>query len=66
MRENELEMIPETTETSEVLAPETGTPVADDVLLDVRNLKKHFVVAKSFFGKPIKWLKAVDIVSFTL
>ena len=66
MRENELEMIPETTETSEVLAPETGTPVADDVLLDVRNLKKHFVVAKSFFGKPIKWLKAVDNVSFTL
>ena len=31
------------------------TPPADDVLLEVRNLKKHFVVGTSFFGKPIKW-----------
>ena len=35
-------------------------------LLQVRNLKKHFVVGTSFFGKPIKFLKAVDNVSFTL
>ncbi len=59
MRENELEMIPETVVDENVTPP-------DDVLLDVRNLKKHFVVDKSFFGKPIKWLKAVDNVSFTL
>ena len=37
-----------------------------EVLLEVRHLKKHFPVAKSFFGKPIKFLKAVDDVSFTL
>ena len=55
MRENELEKIPETVENT-----------ASDVLLEVRNLKKHFVVGKSFFGKPIKWLRAVDNVSFTL
>ena len=42
------------------------TPPADDVLLEVRNLKKHFVVGTSFFGKPIKWLRAVDNVSFSL
>ena len=35
-------------------------------LLEVRNLKKHFVVGTNFFGKPIKFLKAVDNVSFTL
>ena len=44
------------------VSPETK----DDVLLDVKNLKKHFVVGKSFFGKPTAWLKAVDNVSFTL
>ncbi|MBE7084743.1 MAG: dipeptide ABC transporter ATP-binding protein [Clostridiales bacterium] len=38
----------------------------DDVLLQVKNLKKHFVVGTTFFGKPNAWLKAVDNVSFTL
>ena len=38
----------------------------DDVLLEVKNLKKHFVVGTSFFGKPTAWLKAVDNVSFRL
>ena len=38
----------------------------ENVLLEVKNLKKHFVVDTSFFGKPIKWLKAVDNVSFRL
>ena len=68
MRENELEMIPETENTlpvSETNA-ENAVNIPDDVLLEVRNLKKHFVVGKSFFGKPIKWLKAVDDVSFSL
>ncbi|MCI5745729.1 MAG: ATP-binding cassette domain-containing protein [Erysipelotrichaceae bacterium] len=35
-------------------------------LLVVSHLKKYFPVAKDFFGKPIKWLRAVDDVSFTL
>ncbi|MCF7932764.1 MAG: ATP-binding cassette domain-containing protein [Acholeplasmataceae bacterium] len=36
------------------------------VLLDVRNLKKHFVVKKSLFGKVTKKLHAVDDVSFQI
>ena len=47
-------------------AQAASIPPADDVLLEVRNLKKHFVVGTSFFGKPIKWLRAVDNVSFSL
>lgn len=35
-------------------------------LLVVENLKKYFPVEKDFFGKPIKWLHAVEDVSFTL
>ncbi len=51
--------------------PESEAPVTAptrdlDVLLDVKDLKKYFVVGKSFFGKPTAYLKAVDNVSFTL
>jgi peptide/nickel transport system ATP-binding protein len=35
-------------------------------ILEVRGLKKHFVVEKTFFGKPSATLKAVDGVSLTL
>lgn len=42
------------------------TKLPDDVLLQVNDLKKYFPVAKNFFGKPIKFLKAVDGISFTL
>jgi len=70
MRENEFDMLPETENTAPVSATnaknDVKTETADDVLLEVRNLKKYFVVGKSFFGKPNKWLKAVDDVSFTL
>ncbi|MDE6373278.1 MAG: ATP-binding cassette domain-containing protein, partial [Clostridia bacterium] len=48
----------------------TNAPAASDnssdVLLEVKNLKKYFAVDKNFFGKPIKFLKAVDGISFTL
>lgn len=37
-----------------------------EVLLEVKNLKKYFTAETSFFGKPIKFLKAVDGISFTL
>ncbi len=40
--------------------------VKSDVLLEVKNLKKYFVVGKNFFGKPTQYLRAVDNVSFTL
>jgi len=38
----------------------------DEILLSVKNLKKHFVVGTNFFGKPTAFLKAVDNVSFDL
>ncbi len=37
-----------------------------EVLLEVKNLKKYFVVDKNLLGKPTKFLKAVDDVSFKL
>ena len=39
---------------------------AEDVLLELRNLKKNFVVGTNFFGRPNKFLHAVDNVSFSL
>ena len=35
-------------------------------LLEVKNLSKHFVVGRDFFGRPNLYLKAVDNVSFSL
>lgn len=43
------------------VAEENSSP-----LLEVKNLKKYFVVEKTFFGKPLKYLRAVDDVSFKL
>jgi ABC-type oligopeptide transport system ATPase subunit len=36
----------------------------DHVLLEIRNLKKHFYIKHSILGKVTKTLKAVDDVSF--
>ncbi len=45
---------------------ETEFVYDSNVLLEVRNLKKYFVVATNFFGRPTKYLHAVDDVSFKL
>ena len=45
---------------------DTNENMTDEVLLRVDNLCKYFPVATNFFGKPIKFLKAVDGVSFSL
>lgn len=37
-----------------------------DVLLEVSHLKKYFPIQKSFFGKSVQYLRAVDDVSFRL
>lgn len=37
-----------------------------EVLLEVKNLKKYFTAETNFFGKPTKYLKAVDGISFKL
>ena len=60
----------------EMEQPELSTPEtpiardpnapAEDVLLELRNLKKNFVVGTNFFGRPNKFLHAVDNVSFSL
>lgn len=37
-----------------------------EVLMDVHNLTKHFVIDTNFLGKPVHVLKAVDNVSFSI
>ncbi len=44
----------------------TATPVSEDDVLVVKNLKKYFPTGKTFFGKPLGFVKAVDGVSFTI
>ncbi len=41
-------------------------PITDDnpVILEVKDLKKHFPLKKSLFGKVLSWVRAVDGVSF--
>ena len=41
-------------------------PLDPEALLEVRNLKKYFPVQADFFGRPTKYLKAVDDVSFKI
>ncbi|MEF9426373.1 MAG: ATP-binding cassette domain-containing protein, partial [Candidatus Mariimomonas ferrooxydans] len=36
----------------------------NNILLDVRNLKKYFPVARGMFSKTVNWVKAVDNISF--
>lgn len=38
----------------------------DDVILEVKDLKKYFVLDRTLLGKPTATLKAVDNVSFSL
>ncbi|MCH5163446.1 MAG: dipeptide ABC transporter ATP-binding protein [Clostridiales bacterium] len=45
---------------------ENNNAAKNDVILDVRHLKKYFPIATNFFGKPTRFLKAVDDVSFTV
>ena len=51
---------------SETSTKERTNERTNEILLDVRNLKKYFVVDTTFFGKPKAYLKAVDNVSFRL
>ncbi|KLU66948.1 oligopeptide transport ATP-binding protein OppF [Desulfosporosinus acididurans] len=37
-----------------------------EVLMDIQDLAKHFVIDTNFFGKPVSVLKAVDGVSFSI
>lgn len=46
--------------------PFTGNQDTDTTMLQVENLHVHFPVKKNLFGKPVRFLKAVDDVSFTV
>ena len=41
-------------------------PPDPDALLEIRHLKKHFVLKKTLMGKPLSTLKAVDDVSISV
>ncbi len=56
-------LLPEEDTAAELAATEAAP---SEVLLEVKNLQKYFVVGKNLFGKPTAFLKAVDNVSFTL
>ncbi len=51
-------------ETSDAAA--TSHVTAEEPILKVEHLKKYFPIKTNFFGKPIKFLKAVDDISFDL
>ncbi|OHB69392.1 MAG: peptide ABC transporter substrate-binding protein [Planctomycetes bacterium RBG_16_43_13] len=38
----------------------------NNILVEVKNLKKYFPVRKGLFAKTVGWVKAVDDVSFTI
>lgn len=62
---------PEHDYTKKLLASQpkgTALPPENDskILLEAKDIKVHFINKKSFFGKPIGWVKAVDGVDFTL
>jgi oligopeptide/dipeptide ABC transporter ATP-binding protein len=42
------------------------SPLADEVLLELRNLRTWYPMPGGLFGRNTEWLKAVDDVSFTI
>ena len=46
-------------------APPAKKPVGP-VLLEIKDLKKYFPVQRSFFGKPLSYIRAVDGISLKL
>lgn len=51
------------TQPQEQVAPNENK---DDIILEVDDLQKHFVLSRTLLGKPTSTLKAVDHVSFKL
>lgn len=41
----------------------TSTDEQNPVVLEIKNLKKHFTLKRSFLGKATQWVKAVDDIS---
>ena len=59
-REREKQLADEQAEADKLLPPDP------EAILEVRHLKKHFVLKKTITGKPLSTLKAVDDVSFKI
>ena len=64
--ENSAEEYSETITSLSAEEQEKLLPPDPDAILEVRHLKKHFVLKKTIFGKPLSTLKAVDDVSFKI
>ena len=54
----------EETEREKQREKDAQLPPDPDAILEVRHLKKYFVLKKTLMGKPLSTLKAVDDVSF--
>ena len=50
----------------EKIEADKALPPDPEAILEVRHLKKHFVLKKTLMGKPLSTLKAVDDVSFKI
>ena len=38
----------------------------NNILIEVKDLKKHFPIRGGLFSRPVSWVKAVDGVSFSI
>ena len=64
--DDEAQRAKEIAEKDEQAEKDKELPPDPDAILEVRHLKKHFVLKKTLLGKPISTLKAVDDVSFKI
>ena len=62
--DDEAEQLKEQQERDAQIQADSKLPPDPEAILEVRHLKKHFVLKKTMMGKPLSTLKAVDDVSF--
>ena len=54
------------TDTGNMTCSDTAAASSDREILRVEHLKKYFPIQTDFFGRPTRWLRAVDDISFSL
>ena len=64
--DDEAEKLKEEAEREAQIEADKQLPPDPDAILEVRHLKKHFVLKKTMLGEPLSTLKAVDDVSFKI
>ena len=62
--DDELEQAKEEALKNEIYEKDRALPPDPDAILEVRHIKKYFVLKKTLLGKPLTSLRAVDDVSF--